>query len=84
MVINKILQLFICAKNDIGNISDFLYTILYAHDIWVLLYGKQYMYNNLVKLLNLELEKQNWLRSNKLSLNVQKNLLHNYVPYVQN
>ena len=33
---------------------------------------KQYMYNSLVKLLNLELEKQNWLRSNKLSLNVQK------------
>ena len=57
--------------NDIGKISDFLYTILYADDTCVLLNGKQYY--DLVKFLNLELEKlSNWLRSNKLSLNVRK------------
>ena len=44
-------------------------TILYEDDTCVLLNGKQY--NDLVKFLNLKLEKlSNWLRSNKLSLNV--------------
>ena len=57
--------------NDIGNVSDFLYTILYADDESVLLNGK--CYTNLVALLNSELEKLSlWLQSNKLSLNVQK------------
>ena len=59
--------LFICVKNDIGNVSDFLYTILYA----LLLNGKRY--TDLLALLNSELEKLSlWLRCNKLSLNVQK------------
>ena len=47
--------LFICTVNDIENISDFLYTILYTDDTCVLLNGKQY--NDLVKFLNLEVEK---------------------------
>ena len=34
--------LFICSLNDIGNISDFLYTILYADDSSVLPIGKDY------------------------------------------
>ena len=63
--------LFICDMNDIGNVSDFLYTILYADDTSVLLNGK--CYTDLVALLNSELEKLSlWLQSNKLSLNVQK------------
>ena len=52
--------------NDIGNVSDFFYTILYADDTSVLL-------NGMVKLLTLELDKLFvWLKANKLSLNVQK------------
>ena len=49
--------LFICSMNDIGNISDFLCTILYADadDTSVLLNGKYCGY--LIELLNPELEK---------------------------
>ena len=57
--------------NDIGNVSDFLYTILYADDTSVLLNGKDYI--TLVKLLALELDKLSvWPKANELSLNVQK------------
>ena len=63
--------LFICSMNDIGNISDFLYTILYADDTNVLLNGKDYAH--LIGLLITELEKVSiWLKANKLSLNVKK------------
>ena len=63
--------LFICVMNDIRNLSDVLYTILYADDTCVLLNGKRY--TDLIALLNSELEKLSLrLRSNKLSLNVQK------------
>ena len=63
--------LFIISMNGIGNVSDFLYTILYADDTSVLLNGKGYI--TLVKLLTLELDKLSvWLKANKLSLNVQK------------
>ena len=55
--------------NDFGNISDFLYTILYADDTSVLLYGNNLF--NLIKFLNSELEKLSiWLKSNKLTFNV--------------
>ena len=47
--------LFIMSMNDIGNVSDFLYTILYADDTSVLLNGKDYI--TLVKLFTLELDK---------------------------
>ena len=47
--------LFICVINDMGNVSDFLYTILYADDTSVLLNGKHY--TTFVALLNAELEK---------------------------
>ena len=63
--------LFIITMNDIGNVSDFLYSILYADDTSVLLNGKDY--SDLIKLLNSELDKlSNWLSANKLSLNVKK------------
>ena len=63
--------LFICVMNDIGNVSFFFYSILYADDTSVLLNAKRY--TDLVALLNSELEKLSlWLRSKKLSLNVQK------------
>ena len=63
--------LFICSMNDIGNISAFLYTILYADDTSVLPNGKDYAH--LIGLLNTELEKVSiWLKANKLSLNVKK------------
>ena len=62
---------FIITMNDIGNVSDFLYSILYADDASVLLNGKDY--SDLIKLLNSELDKlSNWLSANKLSLNVKK------------
>ena len=67
--------LFICSMNDIGNISDFLYTILYADDTSVLLNGNNY--SNLIKLLNSELEKLSiWLKSNKVNVECSENLLH--------
>ena len=57
--------------NDIGNISDFLYAILYADDTSVLLNRKNNAY--LIELLNSELEKLSiWLKANKLFLNIKK------------
>ena len=61
--------------NDIGNVSEFLYTMLYADDTCVLLNGKDYM--NRVTFLNCELDKlSTWLCANKLSLNIQKTIFH--------
>ena len=63
--------LFIITMNDIGNVSEFLYTILYADDTCVLLNGNDYL--SLIASLNSELDKLSiWLCANKLSLNVQK------------
>ena len=42
--------LFICVMNDTGNVSDFLYTIIYSDDKCVLLNGKRY--TDLIALLN--------------------------------
>ena len=46
--------LFIFTMNDIGNVSEFLYTILYADDTCVLHNGKDYL--NLIASLNSELD----------------------------
>ena len=63
--------LFLISMNDVGNVSDFLYTTVYADDTSVLLTEKGDI--TLVKLLTLELDKLYvWLKANKLSLNVQK------------
>ena len=49
--------------NDVGNVSEFLYTILYADDTSVLLSGKNYI--TLIKVLTLELDKLSvWLKAN--------------------
>ena len=58
--------------NDIGNDSDFLYSILYADGTTsVLLNGKYY--SDLIKLLNSKLDKlSNWLSADKLSVNFKK------------
>ena len=63
--------LFIITMNDIGNVSEFLYTILYADVTCVLLNGKDYL--SLIASLSSELDKLSiWLCANKLSLNVHK------------
>ena len=63
--------LFIIYMNDICNVSDLLYTILYADDTNVLLNGKNI--NELMDIINNELQKLYiWLRANKLTLNIDK------------
>ena len=63
--------LFIIYVNDIGNISNLLFNIMYADDTSVLLSGNNL--NDLICLLNKELDLLYiWLNSNKLSLNTQK------------
>ena len=57
--------------NDIYNVSEFLFTILYADDTCVLLNGKHL--DDLIIQINRELELLfTWLQANKLSLNRQK------------
>ena len=54
--------------NTLYNLSEFLFTILYAHDICVLMNGKQL--DDLITRMKKKLV--TWLQSNKLSLNGQK------------
>ena len=62
---------FVAYMNDIFNVSEFLFTVLYANDTSILVNGSNY--SDLVQLLNNELcLLTNWLKANKLSLNVQK------------
>ena len=57
--------------NDIFNVSNFLFTILYADDTCLVLGGKSL--ENLITLMNQELHLLYiWLQSNKLTLNIQK------------
>ena len=63
--------LFIIYMNDIFNVSNFLFTILYADDTCVVLGGKSL--ENLITLLNQELHLLYvWLQSNKLTLNFRR------------
>ena len=63
--------LFIIYMNDICNVSDLLYTVLYADDTSVLVNNKDI--EHLFKVLNDELHKLYiWLAANKLSLNTNK------------
>ena len=63
--------LFIIYMNDLYNVSEFLFTILYADDTCVLLHGKNL--NDLIISINKELALLfTWLQANKLSLNGQK------------
>ena len=57
--------------NDLYNVSEFLFTILYADDTCVLLHSKNL--NDLIISINNELGLLfTWLQANKLSLNGQK------------
>ena len=63
--------LFIIYMNDIMNVSNILYTILYADDTCAVLSGNDL--SDLMKLLHTELCKLSiWLSSNKLSHNTNK------------
>ena len=63
--------LFIIYVNDICNVSNLLYKVLYADDTCVTLAGKHI--NQLMQSMNVEIMLLNtWLQSNKLSLNVSK------------
>ena len=63
--------LFILYMNDICSVSILLFILLYADDTCVLLSGKDL--NDLIAVLNVELISLSvWLKSNKLSLNIQK------------
>ena len=62
--------LFIISMNDVGNVSDFLYTIPYADDTSVLLNGNDYI--TLVKFLTSSLCGLRQKPLCSLSLNVQK------------
>ena len=57
--------------NDIFNVSNFLFTILYADDICLVLGGKSL--DTLITLKNQEFNLLYiWLQSNKLTLNIPK------------
>ena len=63
--------LFIIYMNDICNVSDLLFKVLYADDTSVLLSGKNLA--NLLSSMNHELQALSiWLKANKLSLNAKK------------
>ena len=57
--------------NDIFNVSNFPFTVLYADDTCLVVGGKSL--ENLITLMNQELHLLYiWLQSNKLTLNIQK------------
>ena len=63
--------LFIITMNDICNVSDLLFAIMYADDTCLLISGND-LYT-LIKQLNSELQcLSDWFKSNKLSLNTRK------------
>ena len=63
--------LLIIYMNDICNVSQLLFTVLYADDTSVLLNGKSL--NLIIDTVNSELQLlSTWLKSNKLSLNTTK------------
>ena len=70
--------LFIIYMNDMFNVSNFIFTILYADDTCVALDGKSL--ENLITLMDQKLYLLYiWLQSNKLTLNFQKtyyNIFH--------
>ena len=63
--------LFLIYINDIVNVSNILFPILFADDSNVFYAGKDP--NEMINIMNTELEKLSiWLKANKLSLNVKK------------
>ena len=63
--------LFILYNNDLSNVSENLFSILFADDTTVLIEGTHI--NTMIATLNCELAKlTEWLNANKLSINVSK------------
>ena len=63
--------LFILYINDLANVSENLFSILFADDTTVLIEGTNI--NTMIAALNCELAKlTEWLNANKLSINVFK------------
>ena len=63
--------LFILYINDLANVSENLFSILFADDITVLIEGTNI--TTMIATLNCELAKlTEWLNANKLSINVSK------------
>ena len=63
--------LFIISMNDICNVLDLMFAIMYADDTCFLINGTDL--NKLIKKPNVELKDLcTWFKSNKLSLNTQK------------
>ena len=63
--------LFILYINNLANVSEKLFSILFADDTTVLIEGTNI--NTMIAILNCELAKlTEWLNSNKLSINVSK------------
>ena len=63
--------LFIIYMNDICNVSELLFTVLYADDTCVVIHGKDML--SIITTLNHELHMlSTWLKANKLSLNTDK------------
>ena len=64
-------SLFILYINDLANVSENLFSILFADDTTVLIEGTSM--NTMITSLNWELAKlTEWLNANKLSINVSK------------
>ena len=62
--------------------SELLFTIMFADDTSVFIEGQSY--GNVCQLLNEELGKcDNWIKANKLTLNLKKNTFHDF-PKVKN
>ena len=63
--------LFIIYMNDICNVSELLFTVMYADDTCVVIHGKYML--SIITTLNHELHMlSTWLKANKLSLNTDK------------
>ena len=62
---------YIVYANDFSRASELLFTIMFADDTSVFIEGQSY--GNVCQLLNEELEKcDNWIKANKLTLNLEK------------
>ena len=67
--------LFLLYINDLANVSNVIFSLLFADDSNMFVSGKNP--DELVNIMNAEMTKiVNWLRTNKLSLNLKKNTLH--------
>ena len=67
----KVPLLFLLYINDIANVSDIFFSLLFADDTSVFIQGDQL--DDIANKMNIELKKRvAWLNANKLSLNIDK------------